>query len=56
MLITNANKYGLTKGSYVAEFLELTPDGRKAVDDGFPLREQTQARAKLAILDIEPFK
>src|SRR5205807_546077 len=47
---------GLTKGSYVAEQLELTADGRKAVDDGFPRREQAQARAKLAILDIEPFK
>jgi hypothetical protein len=33
MLITNSNKYGLTKGSYVAEQLELTADGRKAVDD-----------------------
>jgi hypothetical protein len=56
MLITNSNKYGLTKGSYVAEQLELTAEGRKAVDDGYPNREQAQARAKLAILDIEPFK
>jgi hypothetical protein len=56
MLITNSNKYGLTKGSYVAEQLELTADGRKAVDDSIPKREQAQVRAKLAILDIEPFR
>jgi hypothetical protein len=56
MLITNSNKYGLTKGSYVAEQLELTPEGRKAVDEGIPKREQAQCRAKLAILDIEPFR
>jgi hypothetical protein len=56
MLITNANKYGFTKGSYVSDQLELTPDGRKAVDDGYPKREQAQARTKLAVLDIEPFK
>ena len=56
MLITNSNKYGLTKGSYVAEQLELTDDGRNAVDDGIARREQAQVRAKLAILDIEPFR
>jgi hypothetical protein len=56
MLITNSNKYGLTKGSYVAEQLELTEDGRKAVDDGIPRREQAQTRAKLAVLDIEAFR
>jgi hypothetical protein len=56
MLITNSNKYGLTKGSYVAEQLELTPEGRKAVDDGIPKREQAQSRVKLAITDVEPFR
>ena len=30
MLITNSGKYGITKGSYVAEWLELTPDGKLA--------------------------
>src|SRR5712692_5461059 len=29
-LIVNSNKYGLTKGSYTAEHLELTPDGKVA--------------------------
>ncbi len=56
MLITNSNKYGLTKGSYVAEQLELTPEGRTAVDDSVSKREQVQCRARLAILNIEPFR
>lgn len=55
-LITNAGKYGLTKGSYAAEQLELTPDGAKAVDEELPFRELARARIKLAIEDIEPFK
>jgi hypothetical protein len=31
MLITNSGKYGITKGSYAAEYLEITPDGMIAV-------------------------
>jgi len=53
--ITNASKYGLIKGSYAAEHLELTPDGAKAVDSELSKREQTKARIKLAILDIPTF-
>jgi hypothetical protein len=48
MLITNSNRYGFTRGSYVAEHLELTPDGLKAVDDAIPKREQRRAWATLA--------
>jgi hypothetical protein len=55
MLITNANRYGLISGSYAAEYLELTSDGAKAVDDGTPPRERARTRAKLAIQDVEPF-
>lgn len=55
-LITNSGKYGLTKGSYAAEQLELTPDGAKAVDEELSPRELARARIKLAIEDIEPFK
>lgn len=55
MLIVNSNRYGLTKGSYKAEQLELTDDGRKAVDESVSKREQASARTKLAILDVEPF-
>jgi hypothetical protein len=55
-LITNANKYGLVKGGYQAEQLELTPDGAKAVDEELSKREQAKARIKLAIEDVPPFK
>lgn len=53
--ITNAGKYGLIRGSYAAEQLEMTPDGLAAVDDERPAREQARARIKLAISDIELF-
>jgi hypothetical protein len=56
MLIVNSNRYGLTKGSYVAEQLELTEDGRRAVDETVSKREQTSVRAKLSILEIPPFQ
>lgn len=56
MLITNANRYGLISGSYAAEYLELTPDGLKAVDEATPAREQARVRVRLAIEGIEPFK
>lgn len=55
-LITNANKYGLIKGGYQADILELTPDGLRAVDNELPAREQARAKIKLAIEDIEVFK
>lgn len=55
-LITNAGKYGLIKGGYAAEFLELTPDGRQAADDETSPREQARARIKLSLEEIEPFK
>jgi hypothetical protein len=55
-LITNANKYGLVKGGYSSESLELTPDGLLAADDEKPVREQVRAKIKLAIEDIDPFK
>ena len=54
-LITNASRYGLLKGSYASEFLELTPDGLRAVDPDVTARDQGRARIKLAIDDIEPF-
>ena len=38
MLITNANRYGMTSGSYAAEWLELTDDGRIATSDEVPQR------------------
>ncbi|WP_229790779.1 hypothetical protein [Cognatilysobacter xinjiangensis] len=55
-LITNAGKYGLTEGGYQAEFLKLTSDGLKAVDDELPPREQSRARIALAIERIDSFR
>jgi len=56
VLITNSGKYGITKGSYQAEWLELTPDGLLACDPNAAPREQLAARFRLAIEHIAPFK
>jgi hypothetical protein len=53
--VVNSNRYGLTTGSYKAEFLELTPKGRVATDPDAPPRERTRARFELAVSDIQPF-
>ena len=55
-LIVNSNKYGLTKGGYTAEHLELTPDGKLATGGEVPPREKHKVRFKLAIERIVPFK
>jgi hypothetical protein len=54
-LVVNSNKYGLTKGSYASEFLELTEDGRIATSEDVGVQEKLKARFKLAILNIPPF-
>ena len=54
-LITNSGKYGLTKGSYAAETLELTPDGTAATSEESSPRERCRTRVKLAIQAIVPF-
>lgn len=56
MLITNAGRYGLTSGSYAAEWLELTDDGKLITSPDTPARERLEAQFKLAIENIEPFK
>lgn len=56
MWITNSAKYGLTKGSYTAEFIELTPLGAKIFNETIPLRERERAKIDAAILSIPPFK
>lgn len=55
MLITNANKYGLIKGGYTSEQLELSQDGKKVCDDNASPREVARLKAKLAVSDIGPF-
>ncbi len=56
LLITHSNRYGVTKGSYKAEFIELTPLGSVATSPDSPPREKTAARFKLAIEEIPAFK
>ena len=55
-LITASNQYGLTRGSYTAEYLELTPLGADASGDDVPAAKQIAARFELAINKFEPFK
>lgn len=55
MLVTNAGKYGLTKGSYSAEDLSLTPEGIKVASDQTPQREKARARINAAVMNIAPF-
>lgn len=55
-LIINSNKYGLTKGSYKAEHLELTPGGKSATGADVAPKEKRRARFSLAIDKIPPFK
>lgn len=54
-LVTNSSRYGLTKGSYQSEWLELTPDGNAATSPESSPRERLRARFKLAIADVAPF-
>jgi hypothetical protein len=54
-LIVNSNKYGLTEGSYAAEYIKLTPEGIKALDEEVSPRERAKARVSLAVEKIEPF-
>lgn len=54
-LITNASRYGLIKGGYQSDLIELTPDGARSVDPQMPPRDQARASIKLAIEDIELF-
>jgi len=55
MLITNSGKYGVTKGSYAADWLELTSDGNLASGSEAPNREKLKARFRLAIEGVKPF-
>ncbi len=54
-LITNSSRYGLTKGGYQAEFLELTPEGALATGEDISPPKKLAARFDLAIKNIEPF-
>jgi hypothetical protein len=55
-LITSSGQYGLTTGSYTAEFLELTQLGAIASDSSSAPAAKLDAQAQLAILNVAPFK
>lgn len=54
-LITNSGKYGLTKGGYKADFLELTPKGHQSVSDEHSPVLALKAKFELSISEIEVF-
>lgn len=54
-LITASGQYGLTKGGYQAEFLELTEEGNEATNEEAPVGKKIQARFNLAIKKHVPF-
>ncbi len=56
ILITSSGKYGITKGSYIADYLELTEVGKTATDSSASPQDKFRARFKLAIEEIAPFK
>lgn len=56
MMITNSGKYGITTGSYAADFFELTPIGAIAVNPAKPERERRKSVFDLAVDGVAPFK
>jgi hypothetical protein len=55
-LITNASRYGLIKGNYTSEFLELTAEGDNATSVDANARTKIAAQFRLAIEGVPPFK
>ena len=52
MLIASSRKYGIIKGHYKSEYLELTDKGKIATDNDNPDITQAKTKIELAILDI----
>ncbi|KAB1908040.1 hypothetical protein F8279_08765 [Micromonospora sp. AMSO1212t] len=55
-LVTGSFQYGITLGSYKAEYLELTPDGAKATSPDSSPSERFEAQFKLAIEKNDTFR
>ena len=55
-ITTQSNFYGLTKGSYVAEHVELTENGKLATNPEESEDVKQKARFDLAIIGIQAFK
>jgi hypothetical protein len=56
MLITNSGKYKITIGSYAADYLEFTENGKIACDPNAKPAVKLKARFALAINGVEAFK
>ena len=54
-LVTNSSQYGLTRGGYSADWLELTDEGALASGDESLGRTRLAARLDLAFARIDPF-
>lgn len=54
-LITASGQYGLTKGSYASEYLELTAEGKEATGEDVAPAKQLDTRFNLAIKNHAPF-
>lgn len=55
-MITNSNKYGLTKGGYQADFIELTSQGIEAISDEISPVLALKAKFELSISNFPIFK
>ena len=55
-LITASGQYGLTKGGYQAEYLELTAEGKEATGEDVAPGRKLEVRCSLAIQNQAPFK
>jgi hypothetical protein len=55
-MITASSQYGLTKGSYTAEYLELTPEGTEATAEDIAPEKKLKTRFSLAIERHSPFE
>lgn len=56
MMITNSGKYGITSGSYAADFIELTEAGAIAANPAKADRDRRKAVFDLAVEGVAPFK
>lgn len=55
-LLVNSSRYGLTEGSYSAEYIKLTQNGIRAIGEEIQPKDRVKARVLLAIESIEPFQ
>ncbi len=55
-LVTASGQYGMTRGSYASEYLELTPEGNDATSDEVAATKKLEIRFNLAIKNQLPFE